>query len=243
MSQRTQMGINRTGIATSRKHAHELMEGLALQDEVPSPEPDATGIRAAYLLEGGPVGSMPPPPTLKGMAGAMVEGFAGKRMHVLLDKLGERAAYERSGTRLYDAMLRRVMLLDAPPGDLTADGLREIRDEEAAHFRLVTEAIEDLGGDPTVMTPCADATGVQAMGLMQAINEPRATVAQGLQTLLAAELVDEASWELLIELARDMRQEAWAERFSAALEAESRHVARVRTWLAQALQAEVALLG
>jgi ferritin-like protein len=140
--------------------------------------------------------------------------------------------------RLYDAMLARVAMVDggALPEGMSIDALQEIRDDEAAHFALVAQAIEKLGGDSTSQTPCADVAGVQGLGLVQAINDPRATLAQGLQTLLAAELIDNASWELLIELAQGFGQDEMANEFSIALANEQRHEALVRSWLAQEMQ-------
>ena len=101
-----------------------------------------------------------------------------------------------------------------------------------------SHAIEELGADPTVMTPCADVTGVQGMGLVQAMGEPRLTIAQALSTLLAAEVIDAASWELLIDLAQRFGQDSLVERFSEALAAEERHDATVRAWLAAAIREE-----
>src|SRR5690606_36121555 len=90
-------GKNRTRMETSPVRARELLEvrGLTVP---PNPERDAVAIRAEYLAEAEPAGSMPPPPTLKGMAGTAMKALTGKKMHVLLDKMGERAAYERTGT-------------------------------------------------------------------------------------------------------------------------------------------------
>ena len=63
--------------------------------------------------------------------------------------------------------------------------------------------MERLGGDPTAQTPCADVTAVASAGLLQAVRDPRTSVTQSLQALLTAELVDNASWELLYTLARE----------------------------------------
>ncbi len=57
---------------------------------------------------------------------------------------------------------------DTFPGDMTFAEVRLQRDEEAGHYALLVEAIEQMGGDPTTQTPCADMTAVQSMGLMQA---------------------------------------------------------------------------
>ena len=231
-------GTNRTGMKTSPVHSRELLEVRELQKTAPDPETDAIALRASYLAEAEPVGSMPPPPTLRGMAGTAMQALTGRKMHVLLDKLAERAAFERTGTRLYDMMLQRVAAAPSLPSGMTIEGVRQIRDEEHGHFQLLASTIEELGADPTAMTPCADVTGVQGLGLVQAMGEPRLTIAQALSTLLAAEVIDNASWELLIDLARQFGQDELAERFTNALAAEKRHDATVRQWLAAALREE-----
>lgn len=106
-------GTNRTGMKASPVDARKLLEVRELQTTVPDPEIDAVALRASYLLEAEPVGSMPPPPTLRGMAGTAMKALTGKKMHVLLDKIAERAAFERTGTRLYDMMLQKVAVARA----------------------------------------------------------------------------------------------------------------------------------
>lgn len=230
------LGKNRTGLKASPIDAGELREQQGYQLTTGTPPISADRLRMDYMREAEAVGSVPPPTSVKGMVGATAQALAGHRMHILLDKLAERAAFERSGVRLYDAMLRKVAGAERLPGDMNLDALQEIRDEEAAHFSLLAEAIEKLGGDSTAQTPCADVAGVHGIGLMQAMNDPRTTLAQALETLLAAELVDNASWELLIELAQGFGQDAFADEFSHALANEQRHEARVRSWLAEELQ-------
>lgn len=242
------LGSNRTGMKASPIDAGELMEAMELQDQLRTSTHeagagiDADTLRSDYRAEAEPVGSVPPPTNLRGMFGSAAQALAGNKLHVLLDKLGERAAYERSGTRLYDAAILKMSSETALPRGMTLAALQEIRDEEAAHFAMLSDAIEKLGGDPTTQTPCADVTGVQSMGLFQVMSDPRTTVAQALQTLLSAELIDVASWELLIQLIEGFGQDELAERFAAALAAENRHEATVRGWLATALE-ESAHLG
>lgn len=232
------LGKNRTGIKASPLDADELRDMHDHQLDVGRPPITADQLRAAYMADGDTVGSVPPPMSLKGVVGATARAFGGHRMHVLLDKLGERAAFERSGVRLYDAMLRKVARFDRLPGDLSIAALQEIRDDEASHFALLADSVERLGGDSTVQTPCADVAGVQGMGLLQAMNDPRTTLAQSLETLLAAELIDHASWELLIDLADGFGQDAMVTSFRTALANERRHEARVRGWLAEELHIE-----
>ena len=231
MQPEVSLGKNRTGLKASPLDAVELQDMHGYQLDVGRPPVTVEEFRASYMSEES-VGSIPPPTSVKGMVGATAQALTGHRMHVLLDKIAERLAFERSGTRLYDAALLKIGQLDRLPEGMTMAALQEIRDEEAAHFRLLADAIERLGGDSTAMTPCADVTGVQGMGLQQAMNDPRTTLAQALQTLLAAELIDNASWELLIELAEGFGRDEIADEFRSALAAEQRHETLVRSWLA-----------
>lgn len=227
-------GKNRTGLKASPMDAAELLEIIELYPKpIDSGEraliPSATALRLDYRDQADPVGTMPPPATLKGMFGAVMQALSGHRQQVLLDKLGERAAYERTGTRLYEAALRKFDGIPLPEG-MSYDALLAIRNDEAFHFSMLTDAIEQLGGDPTTQTPCADVVGVQGMGLLQVMNDPRTTPSQALQVLLSAELIDNASWELLIELSAGFGLDDLLPRFNAALDAEERHLDSVRAW-------------
>ena len=233
------MGRNRTGLKASPTEADEMLEIPELQTVVPAADPDADALRRQYRAEAGPTGSVPPPASISGVFGAVIKALSGQRMPVLLDKLGERAAFERSGTRLYDALLVRMAgtTTGLPPG-MDLESVQQIRNEEAQHFALVVEAIEQLGGDPTTQTPCADLAGVQGMGLWQAMSDPRTSMAGALQTLLTAELTDNASWELLIELCEGFGLDELQQRFGQALANEERHLELVRGWLSATVREE-----
>ncbi|WP_354681449.1 ferritin-like domain-containing protein [Cupriavidus plantarum] len=244
MESETKLGMNRTGAQMAPLSAPDML-AYALERGTDSPSPDAPSptnltdvqIRTTAALESQRVGSIPPPGTIKGLVSTTLDKVKGTRPEVLIDKLGERAAFERGGTRLYDAMLVKCSAAITPVSGML-EGLQRIRDEEAAHFLLISEAIESLGADPTAMTPCADIVGVQAMGLIQAITDPRTTVPQCLNALLTAELVDNAGWELLITLARKSGHEQLATRFETALAEEQQHMTMVKTWLQDAVLLE-----
>jgi ferritin-like protein len=243
MAKDTKIGTNRTGIQMSPKDSKELIS--AAQNALPTSEGDHMSLamlRSDYIRDAEPVGTMPPPGTLKGALKSGIEMMTGDRPQVLLDKLGERAAFERGGTRLYDAILSKF---DADPhehGSVSRDILQHFRNEEAEHFNLVCEAVEQLGGDPTAMTPCADLVGVQAMGLWQSVTDPRTTLAQCLNTMLVAELADNAGWELLITLARASGHDDIATRFQKALEEEAQHLTQVRAWVQELTMADASLM-
>jgi rubrerythrin len=237
MKEATDLGINRTGVMRALDRARETLEGTLEDAPAPPAGTDPLGtVRQEYASEADPVGSMPPPVSLKGMVKSVASALRGRGPNVFLDKLGERLAFERSGTRLYQAMISKVEAFGPEPGGPSVADLVEIRDEERSHFEMVAEAIRELGGDPTVQTPSADLAGVAGMGLLQVLTDPRTRVPECLDALLHAELVDNDCWTVLAELAEAMGQAEMAVRFREALEHEERHLEQVRLWVATSLE-------
>ena len=239
MENEIKVGMNRTGLDMAPLAKDEMIQYAEGQAAL-APESDGAfqAVHMAYIEEAERVGSVPVPATVKGMAKTAGAKLTGKNPEVLLDKLGERLAFERTGTRLYEAMMLKCGAVDAKNNPVDVSQLSRIRDDEEMHFHLVHKHIEKLGADPTAMTPCADVAGVQGMGLMQVISDPRTTVAQALNALLSAELTDNASWELLIELAEQAGHKDMATEFTAALQNEQQHLALVRGWLREAVLKE-----
>lgn len=226
----TRLGGNRTGMQISPQHAKEMLENV---DETLATQQDGAALaelRREYIMDAEPLGSIPPPATLKGKAKSGAKMLTGARPQAFIDKLAERLAFERGGARLYDAVLAKF---SASPGEVrgvTAGDLEQIRNEEIEHALLIQECIETLGGDPTAQTPGAALVGVETMGVLQAASDPRTTLAQTLHAALTAELVDNAGWETLIAMAEHVGQKDMAERFRGALQEEVQHLAMVRRW-------------
>ncbi|WP_408888249.1 ferritin-like domain-containing protein [Myxococcus faecalis] len=233
------MGLNRTGIATSPIDSADIFQQA--QERLPSSAGDGSlilEVRQQYARESDGLGSVPPPANLKGVAKTAVELLKGAKPTVFLDKLGERLAFERSGSRLYEGALAKLDVYGTWEGGPTREGLERILDDELAHFGLVSETLTKLGADPTAMTPCADLVAVTSMGLPAVLSDPRTNLRQSLEALLVAELTDNASWELLIELARGLGHDTLADRFQLALDAEAEHLTLVRGWLASGITLE-----
>jgi bacterioferritin (cytochrome b1) len=228
MSTAAKMTGNRTGIQTSPELAEEAIEGAA--NATPSSEGGAEDIaesRGEYIAEGFPIGSLPTMP-------ASEEGEADEAgMAVLLDKLSERLAFERTGTRLYEALLNKCEMLGEEAPGPTLEDIQQIGREELEHFLLLNETIAELGGDPTVQSPSADVASVASLGIMQVLTDPRSSMSQCLQAILTAELTDNAGWELLIQLAESLGYTDMTAEFQTALEHEEVHLQNVRTWLSE----------
>ena len=241
----TELGTNRTGTQMSPRHFRKMQEGVdamsqALDGEAaPASTDDSAALaigamRADYLAEAEPLGSVPVPGTLKGVAKAGMEMLGGNRMQALVDKLGERLAFERAGVRLYDAVIAKARIRTDEVAALSIARLEEIRNEEAEHFGMLAGALRELGADPTAQTPCADLAGIEGAGLMQAVTDPRTSVAQSLHALLVAELADDAGWELLVAMLREAGHEEMAGRFEHAIRQEAEHLQTIKAWYTEA---------
>lgn len=242
MDTRTKLGMNRTGVQMSPFDGKKLLNDIESEPSMSGfdmpPSPPRSTIRDTYYAEAGPLGSVPLPGTLSGAFESAKELLSGQRPQVLIDKLGERLAFERTGVRLYEALLAKC---EARPDVLSADALTALvrfKEEELAHFLLVRSTMQELGADPTAQTPCANLVGVESMGLMQAITDPRTTPQQALHAILTAELADNAGWSSLIELAENLRLTELAQRFAAALEEENEHLQWVQSWLKELTMAD-----
>jgi bacterioferritin (cytochrome b1) len=221
---------NRTGMQTAPELAEEMIEGAS--SAMPSSEggaEDIAELRSEYIAEGFPLGSMP------GIA-VSEEDDADEdaaSLAVFMDKLSERLAFERMGTRLYEALYNKCETLGETSPGPTLEDIQQIGSEELAHFQLLTRTITEAGGDPTVQSPCADVAAVASMGIMQVLTDPRTSLAQCLQVLLTAELTDNAGWELLIQLADNLGYEELSTQFQEALTNEEEHLVNVRSWLSE----------
>jgi rubrerythrin len=238
----TDIGSNRTGIATASAEAQAMRKAAEEGCGEPSPEAEElTQARAKEARNAPPVGTMPPPASVKGAAKTAVQALKGGSALAFLDLLGERLAFERTGTRLYDALLIKLEGADPRPGGPDREDLESIREDEMRHFELVRDAIEMLGGDPTVVTPSANVCGVAAAGWVQALTDPRTTLTEALKVILSAELADNDGWATLTDVAAGLGQDDLAQQFSEAANEEEVHLTRVRTWVMTAVAGQAGI--
>ncbi|WP_312596806.1 ferritin-like domain-containing protein [Stutzerimonas nitrititolerans] len=229
MATAAKVGANMTGVQMSPKDTKSLLEAVEqIRPDVAGNDKGAMLERVKRTEEADRIGSVPVPGSAKGMLKTTFDMALGKSPEILIDKLGERLAFERSGVRLYDAMIAKAKALGTADSDLIPV-LQHIRDEEFEHMNMVREAIETLGADPTAMTPCADVAGVKAMGVLQVLTDPRTNLAQGMGALLTIELEDNAAWELLIELAEAGGHPNIAKSFHKAKDQEDDHLVKIKT--------------
>lgn len=206
--------MNRTGIGVAPERAARMIS--AVEEFPPSSAGDGAAIaavRVEYARDGADAGGSEPTP-------------------LLMDKLGERLAFERTGTRLYEALLSKHDAYGPFEGGPSREDIAHILGEELGHFHLLIDAIKTLGGDPTELTPSASVQLTASRGVGAVLVDPRTNLLQSLDAIAMAELTDNEGWETLTGLARLAGEEELAERCEEALLTEQEHLAKVRGWLA-----------
>jgi rubrerythrin len=233
MKQHTTVGSNRTGMAAAPQRSQEMLMGM---DEFPPTSQgsarDIAAVRLAYAKEAEPLGSMPLPDTWKETVHTAIKAMKGEQPILFMDKLGERLAFERTGTRLYEALVSKYDAFGSFPGGPGKKDLEHILQEEYSHFTMLQSTIEQLGGDPTVVTPSANLHATASHGITMVIVDPRTTLLQSLEAVLIAELADHACWEALVALAQEAGDKTLVQQFAQAHATEEEHLTKVRAWLA-----------
>src|SRR5947209_7586226 len=126
-------GMNRTGIKTSPIDSRATEAGAEQGDATSDGgESLMAAVRLELAQRGEAVGSMPPPASLKGVAKTAVTMLKGESPTLLLNKLGERLAFERSGVRIYEAVIDKLPAFAGDGGTAgpTVADLRAIQEDE-----------------------------------------------------------------------------------------------------------------
>lgn len=236
MNQTAPLGNNVTGAASNAKLAEEMQRGMeAFPPTSVGTREGAGKVRVQYAKEGHPVGSIPKPVEVKEKLKSALGAGAPP---VLMDKLGQRLAFERTGTRLYEALISKHEAYGSFAGGPDREDLLEILNEEHRHFTELEQRMLALGGDPTAVTPSANLAAVATEGVLKLVTDPRTTLLQSLEGILVAELVDNDGWQLLCDVAQSGGHDELVDFCEHAAAAEQRHLERVRTWLAAGNAAE-----
>lgn len=239
MATELHIGINRTGRATSPALSKSMIEGTQeFPPTGPGDEREIARVREDYVKDADPIGSVPPPPKVKGRIRAARQAMMGEHPALLIDKLGARLAFERAGTRLWEALLSKYDADGSYDGGPERVTIERIANEEFDHFRMLSQVIEALGGDPTVVTPSADLQLNAGKGVLEVLVDPRTNLVQCLEAIVIAELADNESWQALAEIARQAGEKALVDLCERALEEEDEHLETVRSWLRAAQHRE-----
>jgi bacterioferritin (cytochrome b1) len=130
--------------------------------------------------------------------------LADRHRDKVIDLLNERLVFERSGVKLYDKILSEMKQANDPLLHRMHPEMKKHRDQEKEHEEWLEDQIRNLGGDAHAQTEhskliVAESSGIEGVVLRGEGNGN--ALPHLFHALLTAELVDNAGWELLLELA------------------------------------------
>ncbi|WP_437683873.1 DUF892 family protein [Sorangium sp. So ce131] len=141
-----------------------------------------------------------------------------------IDLLNERLTFERASVRLYDSMLEKVGRAADPELQGSLGQLRQHRDQEKEHEEWLEAQIRALGGDAHAETERSRLIALESQGLEKVVLDGDQNPAHLFHALLTAELVDNAGWQLLLELADEADDDEAREAFRRRLHEEEEHL-------------------
>ena len=146
----------------------------------------------------------------------------------LIDVLTERLTFERAGVKLYDKVIQQVRSSKERAIGKMLGQLTEHRNQEKEHEEWLEEQIRNLGGDAHGSTDKSRLIETESKGIEEVILGNGATLPQMFHALLAAELVDNAGWDLLVGLADEADDDEAKRAFKRRLHEEAEHLVFVR---------------
>ena len=157
----------------------------------------------------------------------MMEKLAEHNRAKAIDLLNERLAFERAGVRLYDRILEVVRSSGDQNVQRMLNELQEHRNEEKEHEEWLEAQIRTLGGDAHSETEMSQLVTRESKGIEDVVMSD-AKLPHLFHALLAAELVDNAGWDLLVEVADEAGDHAAKREFKKRLHEEEDHLLLVR---------------
>jgi bacterioferritin (cytochrome b1) len=153
--------------------------------------------------------------------------LAAKNREKVIDVLNERLTFERAGVKLYDRILEVMRESNEENVERMLEEMQEHRDEEKEHEEWLEEQIRALGGDAHAQTEHSRLVEQESTGIEQVVMSD-AKLPHLFHALLAAELVDNAGWDLLVSLADEAGDREAKREFRKRLHQEADHLIFVR---------------
>ena len=144
-----------------------------------------------------------------------------------IDLLNERLAFERAGVKLYDRVLEVCRGEQDENVKRMVPELEKHRDEEKEHEEWLEAQIRRLGGDAHAETEHSRLVTRESKGIEEVVMSD-AQLPHLLHAMLAAELVDNAGWDLLVQVADEADDRDAKKEFKKRLHQEEDHLLFVR---------------
>jgi bacterioferritin (cytochrome b1) len=145
----------------------------------------------------------------------------------VIDVLNERLAFERAGVKLYDRVLEVMQGTSDENVQRMLEEMEGHRNEEKEHEEFLEEQIRTLGGDAHGETEKSRLVTRESRGIEEVVMSD-AELPHLFHALLAAELVDNAGWDLLVQIANEAGDREAKREFKRRLHEEEDHLIFVR---------------
>ncbi len=157
----------------------------------------------------------------------------------LVDLLHERLTFERTSVKLYDRILAQMAASEDPQILRMLDTMQAYRDEEAEHQAWLEEQIQALGGDVNGESEMSRLVAEESRGIEQIILREDVALQHLFHALMAAELVDNAGWDLLTALAEEADDDEALDCFALRQAEEEDHLEYLRQTLSRYAESQV----
>jgi bacterioferritin (cytochrome b1) len=157
-----------------------------------------------------------------------VEKLGKQNREKVLDLLQERLTFERAGVKLYDQILAKVRASNDDNVMRLVDELQEFRDAEKDHEEWLEDQIRALGGDDHAETDMSRLVTRESKGIEEVVSSDT-SLPHLFHALLAAELVDNAGWDTLVQVADEVGDREAKREFKKRLHEEEEHLLLVRS--------------
>ncbi|RKH71136.1 ferritin-like domain-containing protein [Corallococcus aberystwythensis] len=171
-------------------------------------------------------------PDFQEVVGNALQAAEGPTPLLFVAQLRERLAFERTSSRLYAGLLMKTHVLGSYPGGPTPERLVELHNQELDHLNLIRECIYRLGVDAPRMMAQGDSADPRTHGLLRAVDDPCATLQDALRAVLISEILNNAGWALLVDLAQELGPPDLVDAFREVLREETLHLEEVTEWVA-----------
>jgi bacterioferritin (cytochrome b1) len=168
-----------------------------------------------------------------------MEKLAQHNPQKVIDLLTERLTFERSGVKLYDAIIDKMTVSTEEGVVEMLDQMREHRDQEKEHEEWLEECVRQLGGDAHGHTEMADVVTRESKGIEDIILDGDNDIFHLFHALLTAELADNAGWDLLVSLADEAGDRDAKKAFKKRLHEEEEHLVYMRRAVERLARREV----
>lgn len=165
--------------------------------------------------------------------------LAEKNPEKLIDLLQERRTFEATAVKLYDRVLSLMSASKDPQILGMLDTMQAYRDEEAEHQSWLEEQIHALGGDVNVESERSRLAATESRGIEEVILRQDVALQHLFHALMAAELVDNAGWDLLVALAEEADDDEALDAFTLRQAEEEDHLDYLQQTMARYAESQV----